>query len=97
MILAATGMRREARIIARAGLVPVISGGDAGRLRGLLTAQAARASAIVSIGIAGALSPELRVGDIVVGDRVLIPARNGEGDHPQGGGGGSAPAKQSKT
>ncbi|MFM9853637.1 MAG: phosphorylase, partial [Sphingomonadaceae bacterium] len=68
MILAACGLLREARIVTRAGLVAVPGGGDSARLEAALEVLARDARAIISIGICGALSPGLKVGDVVVGD-----------------------------
>lgn len=52
----------------RAGLVAVPGGGDSARLEAALEVLAGDARAIISIGICGALSPGLNVGDVVVGD-----------------------------
>ena len=68
-LIVACGLRREARIIVGAGrqLSVVIGGGDFGRLEAELTAAAdARAGIVLSFGLAGALDPSLRAGDIVV-------------------------------
>jgi adenosylhomocysteine nucleosidase len=67
VILAACGLQREAQIVARAGLVPVVGGGDVARLEAALEARAQEVRAILSIGICGALSPALDISDIVVG------------------------------
>ena len=68
-ILAATGLRREARIIARSGIVAVACGGHGAVLEAALEARiaGARPLGVMSIGIAGALDPKLRVGDVVTG------------------------------
>lgn len=99
MILAACGLRREARLIEKAGMVAVAGGGDAARLERELVARlsaplpssrrkpavpgAAPATqgpdvreddenwVVLSIGLAGALSPKLRVGDVIVGTSPL--------------------------
>jgi adenosylhomocysteine nucleosidase len=67
VILIACGLQREARVIARNGTV-VVGGGDAGRLEAELEAAAAGAAvaAILSSGIAGALDPALKAGDVVI-------------------------------
>ncbi len=70
-VLAATGLAREARIAKRAGLVPVIGGGDSLLLVKRLNAAAPGAKAVVSFGIAGALAPLLQTGDIVIATHVV--------------------------
>ena len=71
MILVACGLKREARLLSRKGITAVAGGGDAGRLEAMLDEAAPRARIIVSAGIAGALSPDLRVGTVVIGDAVI--------------------------
>lgn len=67
-ILAATGLQREARIIARPGMKVIACGGHrmllSRRLRHQI--QQERPVALLSVGIAGALAPTLAVGDVVV-------------------------------
>ncbi|RKK02445.1 hopanoid-associated phosphorylase [Pseudoroseomonas wenyumeiae] len=70
-ILAATGLHREARILAATGVQPIPGGGDAARLEAELNRLAPSARGIISIGIAGALAPGLRPGDWVVAEMVL--------------------------
>jgi adenosylhomocysteine nucleosidase len=70
MIIAVCGMEREARIAAGADVVTVV-GGSSGRLRERLESALAGARGVISIGIAGALSPQLRPGDLVVAAAVL--------------------------
>ena len=53
------------------GITTVPGGGDSARLEAALERAAADASAIVSAGIAGALDPQLHVGDLLVGDHVI--------------------------
>ncbi|MEO8374163.1 MAG: phosphorylase [Sphingomonas bacterium] len=79
-ILIATGLQREAAILARSGVVVVAGGGDAARLERELEAAAPGARMILSCGLAGALDPALKGGDIVLAD--LFP---GEGRGPVGG------------
>lgn len=74
MILVATGLLREARILAGPGLKVIAGGGDRARLEAALDALAPRAGGIISMGIAGALAPGLAPGDWVVGEAVLGPA-----------------------
>jgi len=72
-VLAVTGLAREARIARRAKLIPVISGGDGARLEQRLEDAIAKHSpkGIVSFGIAGALAPLLKVGDVIVATHVV--------------------------
>lgn len=83
-ILVACGLTREAAIIARPGLVVVAGGGDAARLERELEAAAGGVSAVLSCGVAGALDPALRAGDVVVGG-LHISHHPGEGRGPVAG------------
>jgi hopanoid-associated phosphorylase len=72
MIIAVTGMAREARLIAHPDLIPVVGGGDAALLeKRIETAIAKGGRKILSIGICGALCPELRVGDVVIASEIV--------------------------
>ena len=66
-MLVACGLVREAAIIARPGFVVVAGGGDSARLERELEAAVAGASMVLSCGVAGALDPALRAGDVIVG------------------------------
>jgi nucleoside phosphorylase len=66
-ILIATGLRREARLMGGPGVTVIAGGGDAARLERELEMLAGSASAILSSGLAGALDPSLKVGDVVIG------------------------------
>jgi len=68
MILVACGLKREAAIIARAGVRVIAGGGDLARLEAELAAATAGATAVLSCGIAGALAPGLKAGDVAIGD-----------------------------
>ena len=70
-ILAVTGLAREARIAGRAGLEPVIGGGDAHLLARRLEQAAQGAVAVVSFGIAGGLAPLLKTRDVVIATHVV--------------------------
>src|SRR6201990_2465900 len=71
-VLAVTGLSREARIARRARLTPVISAANRELLEQRLTEAIAKgAKGIVSFGIAGALVPLLRIGDVVVATHVV--------------------------
>jgi hopanoid-associated phosphorylase len=69
-ILVATGLQRERRLLDGPGLTVVAGGGDARGLEITLDRLAGRARGIISIGIAGGLSPELRSGCWVVATAV---------------------------
>lgn len=73
MILAITGLRREARILAGPGVTVIAGGGDRERLAREIEAVAPGARAIISIGLAGALKPGLRPGNWVVASKVIAP------------------------
>jgi len=75
MILAATGLQRERRIVAGSDVEAVAGGGDHQRLEAALDARAATARGIISIGIAGGLAPGLRAGDWMLADSVLVDGR----------------------
>lgn len=67
-ILIATGMKSEAKALARDGVIVATAGTDHDRLEAELEAGvAAGATAILSMGLAGALAPRLKAGDWVVG------------------------------
>jgi hopanoid-associated phosphorylase len=71
-ILAVTGLARESRIAAGAGVEVVCSGSDPARLRSRLDGLTARRyRAVISFGIAGALDPALRPGDVVVATEIV--------------------------
>jgi hopanoid-associated phosphorylase len=72
-VIAACGLRAEARIAARGEEVKAIAGGgDARRLGGLIQEQIARGGkAIISFGIAAGLAPGLDAGTCVVGSEVV--------------------------
>jgi hopanoid-associated phosphorylase len=71
MILAATGLTREARLIASPQVQPFAGGGQSAALEAALLAAAGGAEAIISIGLGGALAPQLRAGDWVVAERIV--------------------------
>ncbi len=70
MILAVTGLQRERRILAGPGIEVVAGGGDQARLEAVLERLAPGMRGVISIGIAGALAPELRPGRWVVATAV---------------------------
>ena len=70
-ILAVCGLTREAEIAGGPGVVAVAGGGDADSLAGKLDALHGDIKGVISVGLAGALSPHLKVGDVVIGERVI--------------------------
>ena len=73
MIVAVTGMVREARIVKGERVVSLIGGGDARGLKKQLDTVLPEkgVSGVISIGIAGGLSPDLRPGNVVIGSEVV--------------------------
>lgn len=69
-ILVATGLRREAQILAGPGVVAIPGAGRAEALEAALTAAAPEAEGLISLGIGGALAADLRPGDWVVATRI---------------------------
>jgi hypothetical protein len=60
-VLAVCGLKREAKILARAGVALAVGRGDVPR----------GTCGIISIGIAGALAPDLSAGEAVIAERVV--------------------------
>jgi hopanoid-associated phosphorylase len=75
-ILAVCGLTREAEIAGTDGVVAVAGGGDAAGLRKKLNALHGDIAGVISIGLGGALSPHLKVGDVVVGERIVAEDGN---------------------
>lgn len=70
-LLVATGLRAEARALGGPGVQVFAGGGRSEALEAALTAAASNAQAILSIGLGGALSGDLRPGDWVVAEAVI--------------------------
>lgn len=70
-VLCTTGLAAEAKIARRAGLLAVVGAGDHRRTIAVVEEAAARAECLVSFGIAGALAPDLKPGDIVLSTEVV--------------------------
>jgi adenosylhomocysteine nucleosidase len=70
-ILAVTGLSKEAKLVGVAGVVAVAGGGDAASLAQKLQALHGDIRGVISIGLAGALSPHLNAGDVVVADQIM--------------------------
>ena len=69
-ILAVTGTQREAAVLRGLGLDVVAIGGSPTALDGALASFGAPLAAMISFGMAGALSPDLGLGDWVIGTSV---------------------------
>ena len=70
-IIAVTGLRREAGILAGEGVLAIAGGGDMARLEREIEAAAGGAAGVISIGLGGALAEGLKPGDWVVADAVI--------------------------
>lgn len=73
MIVAVTGLAREARAIAQPGVRTVVRGSQGHSLESRLEmAVEGGAEAVVSVGICGALAPDLKVGDCIVATEIVF-------------------------
>jgi len=73
-ILAVTGLKKEAEIIGglpNGGVVVVVGGGDGEGLAKKLDALHGDIAGVISIGLGGALSPLLKVGDVVIAGKII--------------------------
>jgi len=70
-VLAVTGLKREAEIAGGTGVVAVAGGGDAKGLAEKLDALHGDIEGVISFGLAGGLSPLLKVGEVVIADQVI--------------------------
>jgi len=75
MILAATGMLREAAIVGGPHIVAVAGGGRSDLLLERLSAAATGCAGVLSIGLGGALDLQLAVGDVVIASEVIADGR----------------------
>jgi adenosylhomocysteine nucleosidase len=75
-VLAVTGLSKEAGIVGVAGVIAVAGGGDADGLAAKLNALHGDISGVISIGLAGALSPHLKVGDVIIADQIITGAES---------------------
>ncbi|MFO1247445.1 MAG: phosphorylase [Alphaproteobacteria bacterium] len=70
-IIAVTGLAKEAGIVGVSGVVAVAGGGDGDGLKAKLNALHGDIRGVISIGLAGALSPHLKVGDVVIAEKII--------------------------
>jgi adenosylhomocysteine nucleosidase len=71
-IIAVTGLKTEARIVAGPRVLAIAGGGDAAGLEAALEAAVAkRASAIISFGVAGGLAPGLAPGSRIIARTII--------------------------
>lgn len=70
-VLCASGLAVEAKIARHAGFSVVIGAGDRQRTAALVESAAQGANCLMSFGIAGALAPDLRTGDVVMSAEVF--------------------------
>ncbi len=71
MLIAVTGMQREARLIPH-GCRVIVSGSGNAQLAGKIeSAIAEGARAVISVGIGGGLAPDLQIGSVVIADDVI--------------------------
>jgi adenosylhomocysteine nucleosidase len=73
-IIAVTGLTKEAKIVGVADVVAVAGGGDSDGLAAKLDALHGDLRGVISIGLAGALSPHLKVGEVVIADDIMTGA-----------------------
>src|SRR5437868_14739841 len=70
-VLCTSGLAAEAKIARAAGFPVVIGAGDRERTAALVASALQQASCLMSFGIAGALAPHLRPGDVVISAEVV--------------------------
>lgn len=74
-VLCTSGLAAEAKIARAAGFPVVIGAGDRERTSALVKGAVKRANCLMSFGIAGALAPHLRPGDVVISAEVVSVGR----------------------
>ena len=75
-VIAVTGLKKEAEMVGIAGVVAVAGGGDGEGLAAKLEALHGDIRGVISIGLGGGLSPHLKVGDVVIADRIITGAES---------------------
>lgn len=79
-VLCTSGLAAEAKIARAAGFSVVVGAGDRERTASLVERAVEGADCLVSFGIAGALAPHLRSGDVVVSAEVVAAGRRWRGE-----------------
>lgn len=80
-VLCASGLAAEARIARAAGFPVVIGAGNRERTAALVERAVASADCLMSFGVAGALSPQLRPGDVIISTEVVSEGNCWRADH----------------
>jgi len=70
-VLCTSGLAAEARVARAAGFQVIVGAGDPQRTTTLVEAATKRAKCLISFGIAGALAPHLRPGDVILSAEVI--------------------------
>jgi len=69
-VIAVVGLQREAAVLRGLDVMTIAGGGAPERLEAALRSAASGADGIISFGMAGALDPDLQIGEWVIGERV---------------------------
>jgi len=77
-VIAVTGLTREAEIVGTTDVVAVAGGGDGEGLAKKLDALHGDIRGVIPIGLGGGLSPLLRVGDVVIAERISFDGPLGQ-------------------
>lgn len=70
-VLVVTGTKREGAVLQGSGATVLAGGGAPDRLAAELARRVPNAAGVISFGMAGALDPELRLGDWLIGDQLV--------------------------
>ena len=81
-VLCTSGLAAEAKIARRAGFSVVLGAGDRDRTEALIETAAPGANCLVSFGVAGALAPHLKSGDVIISSEVIAEDRLWQGEAP---------------
>lgn len=79
-VLCTSGLAAEAKIARAAGFSVVVGAGDRERTASLVERAVEGANCLVSFGIAGALAPQLRPGEVIVSAEVVAADRRWRGE-----------------